>query len=317
MYFFIFKDLEEQRQWKDYLSELDNLESYIYNNEKEFSEYIKNYDNNIAVFGISSDFFLHQCPGIVETIKKSRPLAEFCIFLTDSENPISFKYLIKNNIYHVLIKPNEEEDYVKKFYRERFAVTIKKIANREKININDYISPDTKVFSEEVSNSEQKEILIKKLEDLIKGDGEEVEFFKQRVALLADEMLENALFGAPKTDVGNNLFKKGDARSTLNKEKIIFFYAYDGKTLTMEISDNWGSLLPNTVLELLEKNNNGDEVDFETPGGRGFFIMSRFFDLFHVIIDPGKETKVGGHLLMNPNFDPMNKKGFHIQVQKN
>jgi len=317
MYLFIYKDLEEKNIWDDYFSTLENAEFYLFKSNDDCFEYIKNLNSEIDVFAISSEIFSSNCFSLLENIKKIYPLSEWCVFLTDPNKTISFNCLIQKSINHVIIRPKESEDYVKNFYKERLAVTLKKIAKKEKLDIGDYVSSQTKIYSEEVSNSEQKELLIKKLEALINGENDDVEFFKQRVALLADEMLENALYGAPRTEQGNTLFKKGDTRNILNKEKIIFYYAYEDKTLIMEISDNWGSLVPNTVLELLEKNNNNDEIDFDTPGGRGFFIMSRFFDLFHIIINPGKETKVGGHLIMNPNFDPMNKKGFHIQVQKN
>ena len=51
-------------------------------------------------------------------------------------------------------------------------------------------------------------------------------------------------------------------------------------------------------------------------GGRGLFLIWRFFDHFHVSIYPGIKTVVGGDLQLSRQLDPEAPRGFHITAHK-
>src|SRR6185369_6699834 len=163
-------------------------------------------------------------------------------------------------------------------------------------------------------SSNQKEALIAYLEGAIIGDSQEMELLRQRAALLADEMVENALYGAPQGKDGRKLYCKGEERIINVDEKIFFRFAFDGETLAMEVVDGWGTLAPEMVVDFLARNQSGmDEVSDEV-GGRGLFIIWRFMDHLHVNIRPGMQTVLGGHLKAVSTHDCESPRGFSIST---
>jgi hypothetical protein len=150
-----------------------------------------------------------------------------------------------------------------------------------------------------VSSSQDKGRIIAKLHILIDGKGEEFDFLGQRAELIVDEMLENALYSAPRDSIGKPLFAKGCVRELLPEEKITLLCCFDGEQLFVEVRDNWGNLSPVTVEHFLSLNIS--ETDPESDrAGRGLFIMWKFLDYFYVNINPGVETSMGGVLNLHP-----------------
>ena len=150
-----------------------------------------------------------------------------------------------------------------------------------------------------VSSSMDKEVIIGQLQNLFDGKDENHDFLGQRAELIVDEMLENALYSAPRDTDGKPLFAKGCQRELLADEKITLRCAFDGKQLLLEISDSWGNLSPETV-ELFLSLNDNDNVQENDRAGRGLFIMWKFLDYFYVNINPGVDTTMGGVLSLFP-----------------
>jgi hypothetical protein len=126
-------------------------------------------------------------------------------------------------------------------------------------------------------------------------------------------MLENAMYGAPRGEDGSKLYRKGEQRAIQPLESIRFRFAFDGETLAMEVADGWGSLSADLVLDYLAHNLDGGELPGDV-GGRGLFIIWRFFDQFHVSIRPGRQTIVGGQVRVASPLDIETPKGFHIST---
>lgn len=150
-----------------------------------------------------------------------------------------------------------------------------------------------------VLTSEDKEEIIKRVECIIEGNDDCHEFLRQRAALIADEMLENALYCAPRDMSGNQIFAKGEKRSLSPDEEIVLRCAFDGERLFLEVSDNWGKLSPETVQGFIAINLAHDTST--DRAGRGLFFMWRFMKDFYVNFVPGLKTSVGGYLLLNPD----------------
>ena len=144
---------------------------------------------------------------------------------------------------------------------------------------------------------------------------EKMDFLRQRAALLADEMVENAIYGAPQDSFGKKLYSKGESRSIADNEKILFCFAFDGETLAMEIADGWGTLVPEMVIDYLARNQDGVAEHCEENGGRGLFIIWRFLDHLHINIRQGMQTILGGHLKADSPLDSDSPKGFSISTE--
>jgi hypothetical protein len=250
--------------------------------------------------------------GLVQTIRNSFPAAEILLLTSDADPFPDMRPLAADRVRHLAINPvNGPGDRERP--RRGFLTAVQNLVNRRLWEIVDYVRAGTPIQEFNVTSSAQKEELIARLEAAIPGDSPDSDQLRQRVALLADEMLENALYGAPADAYGDKLYRKGMERDTLPGERIVFRFAYDGDTLAMEVADGWGSLSPDLVLDYLARNQSGHEPA-DDAGGRGLFIIWRFLDHFHVNITPGRETVVGGHVRASLPLDPEAPRGFHIST---
>lgn len=150
-----------------------------------------------------------------------------------------------------------------------------------------------------VLSSEDKEEIIDRVGRLIEGDDASHEFLRQRAALMADEMLENALYCAPRDASGNQIYAKGEKRRLSPAEEIVLRCAFDGEKLFLEVSDSWGRLSPETVQGYIAINLAHDTST--DRAGRGLYFMWKFMKDFYVNFAPGLKTSVGGYLLLNPD----------------
>lgn len=148
--------------------------------------------------------------------------------------------------------------------------------------------------------SARKPELIEEVQACIAGEtcSDIREALARKAALMLDEMLENALYAAPRDEQGQPIFPKGTSRSLLPTEQIRVRYCFDGSRLTLEVTDSWGTLTAAQLFSCLAMNLAETEPDADRAG-RGLFFMWRLMDQLYVRIDPGKSTIVGGCLSMS------------------
>lgn len=163
--------------------------------------------------------------------------------------------------------------------------------------------PDLPAVQERLlTGSADKPELIDELLALIGDHDQAHTLLCQKACLMVDEMLENALYAAPRSEAGQPLFNKGVSRTLLPSEQIRLRYFFDGSRLALEVRDSWGSLTAAQVFAFLAMNTASADPDPERAG-RGLFFMWRLLDQFYVSIRPGTETIVGGCLQLRPTTD--------------
>jgi hypothetical protein len=192
-----------------------------------------------------------------------------------------------------------------------FDLSVRRLKNGIPLSMSDYIRPGTSVHEFRVSSSEQKEELIAELEKTIGGCSQESEMLRMKGALLADEMLENAFYAAPRGEHSEPLYRKGEKRDLSDGENVVFRYGFDGETLALEVADGWGTLSSEDLFRHLTQNCDSLGVH-EEIGGRGLFIIWRFLDTLLIRIEPGKQTVIGGHVRLSASDFLPEIKGFHI-----
>jgi hypothetical protein len=262
---------------------------------------------------ISSRLYPAEKPDLIATLRTSFPATEI-LLLTSTADPFPpLQPLAADMVRHLAINPvspwNREKDETK----DQFCIAIRKLVEGRPWKMSDYLNPGTQIRERHISSSTQKEELIAMVETAIGGESADIDLLRQRGALLADEMLENAMYGAPRRKDGSKVYRKGEERAIASHERIAFRFAFDGEVLAMEVADGWGSLSPDMVLKYLASNHSGGEM-FDEAGGRGLFIIWRILDHFHISITPGMETVVGGHIKATSPFDIETPRGFHIST---
>jgi len=263
-----------------------------------------------ALVILSSRLYPASRPELVAELRKLYPRAEILLITPGSDPLPPLKQIADDRIRHLLVTPGDDGEGISSLRQ-----AISRLLVRSPWQLRDCVSPGSRVHEFPLNSSRQKEPLIAAVENAIGGDSAEMELLRQKAALLADEMVENALYGAPRGDDGKKLYRKGEERFIDDEEQIVFRFAFDGETLAMEIVDGWGTLAPETVVDFLSRNQEGMFADDGEAGGRGLFIIWRFLDHLHVNIRPGRKTVLGGHLRAGSTFDCEGPRGFSISAE--
>jgi anti-sigma regulatory factor (Ser/Thr protein kinase) len=237
---------------------------------------------------ISSNLFSSRGKEIIEYLRKKYPDLNVVVLNSEELPRIPLWSLIINNVRHLAVAdPLKESDKCHALFRA--------FAANKPWEISFYLQ-DNFVFHEyQLFDPMGKEAIIGKLEDIIVGSTPDLEILRQKGALLADEMIENALDAAPS--------------GAIAKMGIVINVGFDGETLAIQVKDTWGSLTPEKAIEHLARHQDC-RTSLDHVRGRGLFILWQFFDHFHVNIKSGKETTIGGQLKLKSTQMPGQSKGF-------
>lgn len=260
---------------------------------------------------LSASFYPDRGVGITTLIRSLFPGTEILLISPASEPFPDIGPLFRDGIVNLVVAPTRLSPKSDCPVESTLSIAVASIAAGRNERMSACLRQGTEVSEFTLTSSCQKETLIGLLEKAVNGKTTEAEFLRQRAALIADEMIENALYGAPRDHQGTRIFRKGELREILPDERIVFRFGFDGENLALEVRDGWGSLRPEDILDHLSKNRARDGIP-PTDGGLGLFLIWRFVDHLHVSITPGRETVVRGHVRLARCEDLPEAKGFHI-----
>jgi hypothetical protein len=307
----LFRDVEDEAQAAEFMAQVpDVIRILTGDNPASSLEYLKMIGIHPRLAIASSRLYPAERPDLVRLLRKIFPEAEILLISSDTDPSPSLQPLAADKVRHLVINPASRE---KAAVQRHSLAALKKLVTGGQWELCEYLKPDARIRTCRISSSTQKEELIAMVESAIAGSSPEIDLLRQRGALLVDEMLENAVYNAPRRDDGSKLFRKGEIRSIAPHEGIIFRFGFDGETLAMEMVDNWGSLSPDVVLHYLARNQ-AQEGEGDETGGRGLFIIWRILDHLHVTITPGRQTVIGGHLKATSTMDLDTPRGFNIST---
>jgi len=260
---------------------------------------------------ISTRVYPREHPKLVRQARQLFPDADIMLMGLSTDPPPPLSPLLADNVRHLVINPIDGHLREPERAVSLFDLTIRRLRQGLSLSMGDYIKPGTSIHEFRFSSSEQKEEVISALENSIGGSSRDFEMLRMKAALLADEMLENAFFAAPRDEHSEPLYRKGGKRRLGDGETVVFRYGFDGETLALEVTDGWGTLSSEAFFAHLTQNMN-NLGPHEEIGGRGLFIIWRFLDTLLLRISPGRETVIGGHLNLSSACAVTATKGFHI-----
>ena len=240
----IFKDDADRAQWSPCFQRFGNLVQMLL--VQDIPVTMAHFHDKCitpALFIISTRLYPVKNPGLIENIRKLCPNSEFLLIASPLDPLPPLDPLVSDNVRHLVIDLEEETTDGSEDSSLLYTV-VNRLLEMAPLKIKDYLKPGTSIHEFRVSSTEQKEELIGCLELLISGEGADVELLRQKGALLADEMLENAFYGAPRDEKGASRYEKGAQRLIHPHETIHFRFGFDGACLAMEMEDNWGNLAP-------------------------------------------------------------------------
>ena len=139
-----------------------------------------------------------------------------------------------------------------------------------------------------LTHTEDKAFILEEMEALLRDRGCSEEAAQQLI-IVADEMLENAFYAAPRDGRYRPLFPKGSTRE-LDDENVLIEIAQNGNVWALSITDDWGTLSSERFLQHLARAS--QEGVTAGVGGAGLYMMWELSHYLQVRVHPHRMTRV-------------------------
>jgi PAS domain S-box-containing protein len=176
----------------------------------------------------------------------------------------------------------------------------------EEDDIDQWVKDPSMAEQWEFGHSDDKQKYLGDLAKLLaKNSNSLPEGFADVVLMMADELIENSLYGAPRDRSANALFSKGDERIIASYEGVRLTIKQNDAVFGMSVTDNWGTLTPSTFLNRILLNTSDEGGMKAGVGGTGMYLMWRFSDYLQIRVLPNQKTQVTllWSLKQKPKYD--------------
>ncbi len=175
--------------------------------------------------------------------------------------------------------------------------TLTKVLNKNIFGIEKYLSWGADIQAKFVKNSKVRDQLKDEMVAHFKQSGIRASIL-DRVYLVAEEMLMNAIFDAPTDGKGQALFNHLPRRTEINLEKnqeSTLRYAFDGTMIALSVEDPFGTLTKELIIQYLESCYQGKAGSLNVNkggAGRGLHQIIENSDLTIFNVKKGVKTEV-------------------------
>jgi len=139
-----------------------------------------------------------------------------------------------------------------------------------------------------LTHTDDKAFILEEIEALLRDRGC-TEESAQQLIIVADEMLENAFYAAPRDGRYRPLYEKGTPRN-LDDENVYIEIAQQGNVWGLMITDDWGTLTSERFLGHLS--NAAQQGVTSGVGGAGLYMMWELSHYLQIRVDPHRRTRV-------------------------
>lgn len=218
------------------------------------------------------------------------------VFVTSDDIPNYVPILLGHSLVPNVVSRDEND---RQFTIKNYVTTISKLASGNYFGLEKYIAWGVEVKQMEVAASSQRTELIQKMDEYFAKAGVRAAN-RGRCSVVAEELLMNAIYDAPKDSSGQPLYNhKARTEEVILHEvhRPIFRFATDGVLMAISIEDPFGGLDVRTLFRYLEKcyTSSGSLNDGRADkggGGRGLHQIIENSDLVVFNVDLGKRTEV-------------------------
>jgi sigma-B regulation protein RsbU (phosphoserine phosphatase) len=162
-----------------------------------------------------------------------------------------------------------------------------------------------------LSHSDEKAFVGMEIAALLDSQPEVSAEHAETVLLVVDELIENALYGAPRDPAGRPLYAKAASRNIAAFEGIRLDLALNEEWLGVMITDLWGTLTPAVFLRRLALNNRLQGLQ-AGAGGAGLFLAWHLSDYCQIRVFPRRRTQVTVLWQLSHAPDPDTAPGFQF-----
>jgi hypothetical protein len=178
---------------------------------------------------------------------------------------------------------------------EELASTVAKLSRRQIFGLEKYLAWGIEIRERTLTDPEQRRELVEE----IQNDVQRASLGPRAgaAALIADELISNAVYNAPVDAAGAHVQRDDGAepRGKTDRDVVTLRYACDARYLAIEVEDRYGSIDRNTILRSLTKaaSRTQNKVSRGTRGA-GIGLASVYGSCNHLVfnLDPGRRTQV-------------------------
>jgi len=142
-----------------------------------------------------------------------------------------------------------------------------------------------------LTHSDDKAFIQWELAGLLEGQAAVGAGHAEALMFTLDELIENALYGAPRDPANQPLYAKGNPRDIAAFEGVRLDWGLNGHWLGLMVTDSWGTLTPAVFLRRLALNSRLHGLQ-AGQGGAGLFLAWHLSDYFQVRVFPHRQTQV-------------------------
>ena len=218
------------------------------------------------------------------------------LVLMTSENLPKYAGTIRQLTKIPQIVSRNEDD--RTFTIKNILTTVIKLLGQELFGLERYMAPGVDIQGKLVVSSQHRTDVIQEVDQYFEKLGIR-RANRDRMKLVLEEMLMNAIYDAPTTPEGKSLFnhlpRSQDVVLKPEQQSLVRF-ATDGLIFAISVTDPFGALRGTTLVNYLEHNYAGtgsdlNEKEGKGGAGRGLHQIVENSDLVVFNVDPGKKTE--------------------------
>lgn len=227
------------------------------------------------------------------------------VFMASPHIP-SFLPTLREHPFFTNIVSRDEDD--RTFTVKNIMTTVTKLLARDLFGLEKYLIWGVETETRSVGASDERVELIAEMQEKFGGLGVRSRI-SDRAALVAEEMLMNAIYDAPHGPDGKALYNhlpRTHLVKLRDNERAEFRYACDGMLAAISVSDPFGCFRSKILLDYLDRNYSGttEPQGFNKGGaGRGLHQIIENSDLVVINVRPKARTE----MIALFNLDPQAK----------
>lgn len=219
------------------------------------------------------------------------------VALTSSQDPALLLDLVcEHGVSHLVATSGDGRGLDQVAPRD-LVVTVEKILRREFFGIDKYLPGfGLERCRTEITGAADRDQVVENLQTYLRdlGAGREL---AGSMALVADELITNAVYNAPRDPAGRPRYAHRDRRDKIVLdpwERVTVEYACDGERLAVAVTDWFGALSPNDIRAGLRRCLTADDPIRQGTGGAGIGLYAVLSGCGQLVfnIEAGRRTEI-------------------------
>jgi hypothetical protein len=199
-------------------------------------------------------------------------------------------------------------------------VTCRKLITGELFGLEQYLAlPGLDIHQYELKSSAERSSALDSLEAFLR-ELDLQQAMNTVILTVADELMMNAVYSAPRDDLGRPKYEHLDRRSQFDltdKERVLLRYGCDGRNVVLSVNDNFGALAREMIFKYIGSGLFKEKgVIEQKDGGAGLGLHLVFNSISQLVfnVDRGRRTEVIAGFYVRSGFRGLRASGQSLNL---